>query len=105
MKISERKLRRVISNMINEMSDMLPPGGEGLIERMADACCAMNSADIFKMCAQIFAANSNMAKHCAELCACACSGDDRGYIGCCRCLGEICKCSNCAKICKDCCNC
>ena len=106
MKISERKLRRVISNVINEMSDMLPPSlvsvGDDLIKRMADACCTMNSADIFKMCAQIFVANSGMAKHCAELCACACGGDD---IGCCRCLGEICKCSHCANICKTCCNC
>lgn len=111
MRISESRLRSVINNVINEMSGMLPHSSvsNDIIESMADACCRMSSADIFKMCSQIFVAaqqnkqdQESMAKHCAELCACSVSGDD---IGCCRCLKEICSYPECYEICKTCCKC
>lgn len=102
MRITERKLRRVISNVINEMSDVLPPVSDDLIKRMADVCCMMSSARLFEMCAKICAGNADQARHCAELCACACRGDEQG---CCQCLSEICKCDHCAEVCAQYCGC
>ena len=66
------------------------------------ACCSMPTTKLFDMCAQICRENPDQASHCAELCACACCGD---HDGCCRCLGEICKCNTCAQICTSCCGC
>ena len=120
MRITESRLRRVISNVISEMSDMMPPAmmpqpampdvagvGHGMSSFMNKAlsCCRMaheDAAKLFDMCAQICAKNPSKASHCAELCACACCDD---HDGCCRCLSEICKCNTCAKICFDCCEC
>lgn len=107
MRITERKLRRVISNIISEMSPMLSRT-EMVSHDMSSfmdkavACCRMPVSRLFDMCAKICAQNPDQASHCAELCMCVCRGDKEG---CCRCLGEICKCSHCAQICVDCCGC
>ena len=97
MRITERRLRRIIGNVINEMrSDM------SVFMDKAIACCGMPVASLFDMCAQICAQNPSQSSHCAELCACVCRGDKQG---CCRCLEEICKCEHCAQICAACCGC
>tara|TARA_Y100000589_G_C27071545_1_gene595602 strand:- start:76 stop:411 length:336 start_codon:yes stop_codon:yes gene_type:complete len=111
MRITESRLRSVISKVISEMSHMIPQmdmsgrGAEHDISNFMDkafACCSMPVASLFDMCAQICSRNESMARHCAELCACVCRGDEQG---CCRCLEEICKCSHCAQICASCCGC
>ena len=101
MRISESKLRSIIAEVISEMA----PGMMGMgskIEDMARACCDMSREGLFDMCAKICAQNSAMSSACAELCVCACRGD---HEGCCRCLGDICKCDYCAQICATCCGC
>ena len=111
MRITESKLRRVISKVINEMNHMMPQMGMSMQDvghdvssfmNKAMACCSMPVASLFDMCAQICSRNESMSSHCAELCVCACRGDEQG---CCRCLCEICKCSHCAQICSSCCGC
>jgi|11BtaG_2_1085332.scaffolds.fasta_scaffold110139_1 hypothetical protein len=107
MRITERRLRRMISNIISEMSPMLSRNemvGHEMSSFMDKAveCCRMPIYHLFDMCAQICSQNPDQAIHCAELCICACRGDKEG---CCRCLSEICKCSHCAQICADCCGC
>ena len=111
MRITESRLRNVISNVISEMSSVMPMSmmsGQGVGHDMSSfmnkamACCDMHAASLFDMCAQICNQNPNQASHCAELCACACCGD---HDGCCRCLGKICECSACAQICTSCCGC
>ena len=115
MRITEKRLRRVISKVINEMNHMMPAMelpesmpmhsmGHDMSSFMdkALACCRMPTAKLFDMCARICAQNPSQSSHCAELCACACCGDEQG---CCRCLGEICKCSHCEQICFNCCGC
>tara|TARA_B100000212_G_scaffold339607_1_gene318407 strand:- start:7303 stop:7662 length:360 start_codon:yes stop_codon:yes gene_type:complete len=111
MKITESRLRGVISRVISEINHMMPQMempvnslGHDMSSFMdkALACCSMPTNKLFDMCARICAQNPSQASHCAELCACACRGDEQG---CCRCLGEICKCDHCAQICSDCCGC
>ena len=95
MRITEKRLRRVISKVINEMSHMMPHMDKAI------ACCSMPVASLFDMCSQICSSNESMSSHCAELCVCACRGDKDG---CCRCLDRICSCPKCAQICSDCCD-
>ena len=111
MRITESRLRNIISNVISEMSSVMPMtamSGQGVGHDMSSfmnkamVCCDMDAASLFDMCVQIYNQNPNQSSHCAELFACACRGDVQG---CCRCLGEICKCSHCEKICSDCCGC
>ena len=114
MRITESRLRGIINNVISEMNHMMPQApmpmrsmghdGSGMSSFMdkALACCSMPTAKLFDMCARICAQNPSQSSHCAELCVCACCGDEQG---CCRCLGEICKCGHCAQICADCCGC
>ena len=93
------------------MSSVMPMAmmsGQGVGHDMSSfmnkamACCDMNAASLFDMCAKICAGNADQARHCAELCACACRGDEQG---CCQCLSEICKCDHCADICAQYCGC
>jgi len=111
MRITEKRLRGTIRQLMSEMSHMMPQ--MGMPERgdghdmssfmdKALACCSMPVSSLFDMCAQICARNEAMSRHCAELCDCACRGDEQG---CCRCLSEICKCNHCAQICFSCCGC
>ena len=116
MRITESKLRNLINDVISEMSEMshevdmhAHEDDRVMLARdfmdKAEACCRMALEDVvrlFDMCSQICFRNESMSSHCAELCACACRGDVQG---CCRCLGEICKCRHCAQICADCCGC
>ena len=118
MRITESRLRGIINNVISEMNHMMPQApmsmpmpmrsmshdvsGMSSFMDKALACCSMPTAKLFDMCAQICAQNPSQSSHCAELCVCACCGDEQG---CCRCLGEICKCGHCAQICADCCGC
>ena len=102
MRITEKSLRNTIRQVMSEMSGMMPQMGMSSFIDKAMACCNMNAAKLFDMCAQICDQNPSKASHCAELCACACRGDEQA---CCRCLGEICKCDHCAQICFDCCGC
>ena len=113
MKITESRLRSMISEVIDEMNHMAPQEGahmQGVDHDMrsfmdkAKACCNMPAAKLFDMCAKICAKNTDLdqARHCAELCACARRGDEQG---CCRCLSEICKCGHCAEVCAQYCGC
>ena len=111
MRITESELRSVISKIINEMSDMLPPidmSGGGVADDVTSfmgkalACCKMDHVKLFEMCAKIYGGNPSQVSHCAELIACVSRGDEQG---CCRCLAEICKCGHCAQVCDEYCGC
>ena len=111
MKIRNSELRRVIRSVISEShEDMMSPvampamhGGQSHdFMQKAKACVGMEKGRLFDMCAQICDSNPSMARHCADLCKCVCNGDMEE---CCRCLGEICSCPQCAQICADCCRC
>ena len=120
MRITESRLRSVISNVIKEMShDALGhyAGAEAyagmsgvnvyasnsdLMSR-AQACMSMDASALVAMCAEICKANSSMAQHCVNLCeAVLCYGNMNG---CCECLECICECERCCEICKRCCKC
>ena len=119
MRITERRLRSIINNVISEMNHIMPaielPAsmpmhsmGHDMSSFMnkALACCRMPAAKLFDMCARICEKNPDQSSHCAELCACVCCGDEQNKIEvCCRCLGEICKCSDCVEICYKYCDC
>jgi len=102
MRITEKSLRNTIRQVMSEMSGMMSQMGMSPFMKKAQACCKMSAVSLFDMCAQICMENPDQKSHCAELCACVCRGDEQG---CCRCLGEICKCDHCAQICADCCGC
>jgi len=122
MRITESRLRSVISNVIKEMShDMhghsagaesyAGMGGVNLyasnpeLMSRAQACMDMKSQPhlLAAMCAEICKANSSMAQHCINLCeAVLCNGNMNG---CCECLEMICECEICCKICIRCCGC
>ena len=120
MRITERRLRSVISNVIREMShDMLghsagPEAYAGMggvsvyasnqeIMPRAQACMSMDASALVAMCAEICKANSSMAQHCVNLCeAVLCYGNMNG---CCECLEAICKCEKCCEVCRRCCKC
>ncbi len=115
MRITEGKLRSVISNVISEMnfvthSDVMPEqmhGGQFHdFLQQAQACIRMahdGSSKLHDMCIKICAASErSLMAQCMKLCMCACKCD---IDGCCRCLFEICQDSRCAQICFDCCDC
>ena len=120
MRITESRLRRVISNVISEMSyDMTghAAGAEAYagmggvnvyasnqeIMPRAQACMSMDVSALVAMCAEICKANSSMAQHCVNLCeAVLCMGN---MSRCCECLEMICECATCCEICERCCNC
>ena len=111
MRITEKRLRSIISEVIGDMSHVMPQAGEYMqgvghdMQRFMDkalSCCNMSADRLFSMCAKICAGNADQARHCAELCACACRGDEQG---CCQCLSEICKCDHCAEVCAQYCGC
>ena len=120
MRITESRLRSVISSVIREMShDALghSAGAESyagmggvnvyasnpeLMSR-AQACMSLDSRKLLAMCAEICQNNSSMAQHCFNLCtAVLCDGNMNG---CCECLEIICECEKCCAICKRCCGC
>ena len=119
MRITERRLRSIISNVIREMShDVLGHSagpesyvpsninkyvsGHEILPR-AQACMRMDASALVAMCAEICKANSSMAQHCVNLCeAVLCYGNMNG---CCECLEMICECAQCCEICISCCGC
>lgn len=102
MRITESRLRNTIRQVISEMRYMMPQMDTSSFMDKAIACCRMPVASLFDMCAQICSRNESMSSHCSELCVCVCCGD---HEGCCRCLGQICKCMHCEQICATCCGC
>ena len=126
MKITERQLRRVIKNTMNEMHEemfqmqdshsserlghsMMDMSGLHSSERLghpmmqkASSCMKMDAHKLFMMCTMICAQNPEMAMHCKRLCKCIYDGD---MDGCCDCLSQICSCSHCSDICSICCKC
>lgn len=130
MKISENKLRKVIKNVLNEMSEEsyffqedhhdLDHQEYGHQEHghqehghqeiqpsnihidMAHKCCQMSKDKLMKMCAKICMVMPERVKLCCDLYDCASRGD---VDGCCRCLEDLCKCPVCCSICSECCGC
>ena len=96
MKISKTKLRQIIREEYAMMDRKSMHMGK------AQACCSMQPAKLFGMCAQMCGANPAKSHACAELCACACRGD---VAGCCKCLDAICACPKCESICTQHCGC
>jgi len=99
MKITERKLKRLIGKVINEMIESSDVSN---FMKKAIACRDMSADMLFNMCAQLCAKNHLNRIHCLKLCACVLNKDMKG---CCSCLKEICKCGDCAEICYRCCGC
>jgi|13_taG_2_1085334.scaffolds.fasta_scaffold28759_1 hypothetical protein len=120
MRITESRLRSVISNVINEMShdalghysgpeSYVGMGGVNVYARnpelmsRARACMSMDSRAIIAMCEEICKENPGMVEHCWNLCtAVLCDGNMNG---CCECLESICACKRCCEICIRCCKC
>lgn len=114
MRITESRLRSVISNVISEMSHDAPDHYAGMggvnayasnpvFMNRARACINMDASALAAMCAEICKANSSMAQHCVNLCEeVLCYGNMNG---CCECLECICECERCCEICKRCCKC
>ena len=101
VRITESRLRRVISNVISEMSDEYTSDQETMPR--ASACMSMGASALVAMCAEICIAYSLMAQHCVNLCeAVLCY---KSLVGCSLSLEMICKCEKCCKICKRCCKC
>ena len=122
MRITESRLRSIISNVIREMShDALGHysgadqyagmGGVNvyksnseLMDR-AQACMtiARRNPHLFKaMCEEICSVNPGMDEHCFNLREAAMYGNMNG---CCECLEMICECKKCRAICIRCCGC
>tara|TARA_B100001287_G_C22583260_1_gene482004 strand:+ start:409 stop:747 length:339 start_codon:yes stop_codon:yes gene_type:complete len=112
MRITEKQLRRVIKNTMNEMHhemvsmpamhSMPSPNSGHLMMQKAQACMGMDAQKLFMMCTMICSQNPEMCDICKQLCKCVCDGDMEG---CCDCLDQICKCSECSNICNICCGC
>jgi len=120
VRITESRLRRVINNVISEMSyDMTGhSAGAGAYEGMgganvyasnqeimprAQACMSMDVSALVAMCAEICKANSSMAQHCVNLCEAVLFMGNMSR--CYDCLETICECATCCEICERCCNC
>lgn len=96
MRITEKKLRSLVGNVISEMSSYTLQAGSTDISKLAEACCELSSEQLFMLCSKIYTLNSNTGGFCAELCAFALNGDG-DHKGCEECLRKICEYEECAK--------
>ena len=97
MLITEKKLRSLVSNVISEMSSYTLQAGSSDISMLAQACCDLTSAQLFRLCVEIYMQNYNMGQLCAELCAFAWNGDNEA---CEKCLHKIFEDESCAQVCS-----
>tara|TARA_B000000557_G_scaffold234000_1_gene208879 strand:+ start:73 stop:420 length:348 start_codon:yes stop_codon:yes gene_type:complete len=115
MKLTERKLKNIIRNVILERHEemmmpvameMAPSQQMGDFMKEAQKCISMahdGSSKLAEMCIKICAASErDLMQKCMELCMCACKCD---IDGCCECLRVICQDPRCAEICRECCGC